>query len=85
MTLRRPVFDDDKVTILNRPYMQAIAILMGTIATTVIAAEWRWEPESAGSYLVIVAPTNAATSDDLAGGRMTQRETVANQVRRELH
>lgn len=70
---------------MNRTYLQAIAILMGTIATTVIAAEWRWEPASAGSYLVIVAPTVSVATDDITGGgTQQQRQAVVNQVRQEL-
>lgn len=53
---------------MNRTHLQALAILMGTIATTVIAAEWRWEPASAGNYLVIVAPNTTAATDKVAAG-----------------
>ena len=51
---------------MNRTYLQVIAILMGTAATTFIAAEWRWEPASAGNYLVIMGPVASAGSDDMA-------------------
>jgi len=58
---------------MNRAYWQAIIILMGTIATTVIAAEWRWEPASAGNYLVIVETNALATADENAAAAVKQR------------
>lgn len=70
---------------MNRTHLQAIAILMGTIATTVLAAEWRWEPVGAGNYLVIVAPHAPAAADDMAAGASRQpHQAVVNQVRQEF-
>ncbi|MBB3225290.1 hypothetical protein [Pseudoduganella umbonata] len=58
---------------MNRTHWQAIAILMGTIATMVIAAEWRWEPASAGNYLVLVETNAAAPPDENAASAVQQR------------
>ncbi|WBS03376.1 hypothetical protein OU994_03445 [Pseudoduganella sp. SL102] len=64
---------------MNRTYLQAVALLLGTIATTVIAAEWRWEPVSAGDYLVIVAPTASATAEDAtAGGTEPRHQAIVH-------
>lgn len=53
---------------MNRTYLQLIAILMGTVATTFVAAEWRWEPAQAGNYVVIVAPSGSSTTDQMEAG-----------------
>lgn len=68
---------------MNRTYLQAIAILMGTAATTFVAAELRWEPESAGHYLISVRPgTAAVTTDGTArGAARHDRETLVRQER----
>ena len=59
---------------MNRTYLQAIAILMGTVATTFVAAEWRWTPASAGNYLVIVGPGGPSTADDMAAGTAPRQQ-----------
>ena len=50
---------------MNRTYLQAIAMLMVTAAISFTAAEWRWEPATAGSYLVAVGPGSSAPADDM--------------------
>jgi hypothetical protein len=65
---------------MNRTYLQAIAILMGTAATTFVAAEWRWEPASAGNYLVIVGPGGTSTADEINAGLEQQPGTLGKQL-----
>ncbi|GGY07798.1 hypothetical protein GJV26_11890 [Massilia dura] len=60
---------------MNRLYLQVAALLIGTAAITFIATEWRWEPASAGNYLVIVGPglapgaVEGPPADDAGWGR----------------
>ncbi|WP_338769736.1 hypothetical protein [Massilia sp. METH4] len=58
---------------MNRTYLQAIAILMGTAAVTFIATELRWEPANAGNYLVIVEPGSSTPRDELGGATARQQ------------
>ena len=50
---------------MNRIFLQAIGILLATVAITFLSAQWRWEPASAGNYLVIAEPGVPVTAEGL--------------------
>ena len=50
---------------MNRIFLQAIGILLATVAITFLSAQWRWEPASAGNYLVIAGPGVPVTTEGL--------------------